>query len=133
MTGPFAVSKHHDGDDAVRLLVVGDIDHDVSEALSHILINAVEQPGVRTLVVDLGRVPTVAASGIRSLMVGRQEALRRGCHYRVTNAHGLVGDMLRAAGVAEFLSLPPEPAVRARHDGPAYRIRLEPVHAEVPA
>ncbi|WP_433789475.1 anti-sigma factor antagonist [Actinoplanes sp. CA-252034] len=104
MTGPFTVCKHDDGDGVVRIMVSGEIDHDVSEALSIILINAAEQSGVRHVVVDLATVPFLGAAGVRSLLTGRQVAVRRGRAFSVANTHGIVGDTLRAAGVAGILA-----------------------------
>ncbi|GIE76878.1 hypothetical protein Aph02nite_28280 [Actinoplanes philippinensis] len=105
MTGPFMVCKHDDGDGGVRIMVSGEIDHDVSEALSLILINAAEQSGVRHVVVDLATVPFLGAAGVRSLLTGRQVAVRHGRAFAVANAHGVVRDTLRAAGVAGILAV----------------------------
>jgi anti-anti-sigma factor len=105
MTGPFTVCKHDDGDGGVRIMVSGEIDHDVSEALSLILINAAEQTGVRHVVVDLVAVPFLGAAWVRCLLTGRQVALRRGRVFTVANARGIVRDTLRAAGVAGILAL----------------------------
>jgi anti-anti-sigma factor len=105
MTGPFTVCKHDGGDGGVRIMVSGEIDHDVSEALSLILINAAEQASARHVVVDLATVPFLDAAGVRSLLTGRQVALRRGRAFSVVNARGAVRATLLAAGVAGILSL----------------------------
>ncbi|MEV4274502.1 STAS domain-containing protein [Actinoplanes xinjiangensis] len=105
MTGPFTVCKHDDGDGVARIMVSGEIDHDVGEALSLILINAAEQTGVRHVVVDLAAVPFLGAAGVRCLLTGRQVALRHGRALSVANAEGIVRDTLRAAGVAGILSV----------------------------
>lgn len=105
MTGPFTVCKHDDGDGGVRIMVSGEIDHDVSEALSLILINAAEQNTVRHLVVDLATTTFMDAAGVRSLLSGRQVALRHGRHFTVANARDNVKAILLAAGVAGMLSL----------------------------
>ncbi|MEV6303272.1 STAS domain-containing protein [Actinoplanes sp. NPDC051861] len=118
MTGPFGVSKRQDGEGAVRLLVSGEIDGDVSAALSLLLVNAAAQDGVERLTVDLGRVPFLAAAGVRSLLSGREEALRRGCDYRVVNAPATVADTLRAAGLAGLLRL-----TTAQAEQPAVSLR----------
>jgi anti-anti-sigma factor len=117
MNGPFTVRKHDEGDGIVRLAVHGDVDNDNCEALSLIIRNAADQFGIHTLVVDLDRVPQLAAAGIRSLLEGRQAALLRGCAYYVVNAHDIVGETLHAAGVSGVLSSPalelrPHPATR---------------------
>ncbi|MEU4695295.1 STAS domain-containing protein [Actinoplanes sp. NPDC023714] len=117
MNGPFMVRKHDEGEGIVRLAVHGDVDNDSSDALSVIIKNAADQAGIHALVVDLDRVPYLAAAGIRSLLEGRQSALVRGCSYYVINARDIVADALVAAGVAAVLSSPamelrPHPATR---------------------
>ncbi|GAA1582175.1 STAS domain-containing protein [Actinoplanes couchii] len=119
MTGPFTVRKHHDGGGAVRIAVSGDIDHDVSEALTHILLNALDQTAVRMLVVDLSGVTHLGAAGVRSLLTGRREANRHGCGFRVVGASDLALDVIRAAGVVRALSVTVGPdltAVRCGED-----------------
>jgi anti-anti-sigma factor len=117
MNGPFTVRKHDEGDGIVRLAVHGDVDNDNSDALSLIIRNAADQFGIQVLVVDLNRVPHLAAAGIRSLLEGRQAAMLRGCAYHVVNARDIVADTLAAAGVSGVLSSPapvmrPHPATR---------------------
>ena len=107
MTGQFAVRKSDDGDGLVVLAVRGEIDHDVSEALATILSNAVAQDGVRHLVIDLERVSFLAAAGVRCLLDGRAAALGRGCSFRVVSAHGMVEQVLRAAGTADLVGPAP--------------------------
>lgn len=105
MTGPFTVRKHLDGDGAVRIFVSGEIDHDVSGALTNLLLNAVEQPGVTALTVDLADVTFLGSTGVRSLLTCRREASRRGCGFHIVNPQELVLDVLRAARVVKTLSV----------------------------
>src|SRR5689334_14037536 len=105
MNGPFTMSKHDDGDGIVRIVLGGEIDADVSNALTMMLLNAVEQSGVTVLLIDLERLGLITAAGIRSLLEGRQAALARGLAFGVVKADGLVRETLIAAGAAGLMSL----------------------------
>ncbi|MFC7535134.1 STAS domain-containing protein [Actinoplanes sp. GCM10030250] len=106
MNGPFTVRKYDEGDGVVRIAIDGEIDGDSSEALSLIIVNATEQSGIEALVIDLARVPFLAAAGIRSLLEGRRAALRCGYSYYVVNPQATVLDTLIAAGTAGSLLSP---------------------------
>jgi anti-anti-sigma factor len=108
MSVPFAVRKHEDGG-VVRLCVIGEIDHDVSEALTTIVVNAVGQGGVLELVLDLRRVSFLAAAGLNALVEGHAAAGDRGCAYRIEHAGGIVERVLRAGGLVELLAAAPVP------------------------
>ncbi|WIM99460.1 STAS domain-containing protein [Actinoplanes oblitus] len=99
MTGAFAVSKHDEGAGFIRLAVRGEIDDEVSEVLAQIIGNAAAQPGVAVVIVDLERVPFLAAAGIRALLEGRAAALAHGRSYQVVNARGVVHGVLSTAGL----------------------------------
>ncbi|GIF04802.1 STAS domain-containing protein [Actinoplanes siamensis] len=99
MTSSFAVSKHNDGAGVIRLAVRGEIDDGASDALAQIIGNAAGQPGVRVLVIDLERVPFLAAAGIRALLEGRAVALHHGLAYQVVNARGVVHGVLATTGL----------------------------------
>ena len=108
MTVPFAVRKHEDGG-IVRLTVNGEIDHDVSEALTTIVVNAVGRGGVHELVMDLRRVSFLSAAGLRALVEGHAAAGERGCAYRIEHAGGIVERVLRVGGLTELLAAAPAP------------------------
>jgi anti-anti-sigma factor len=99
MNGSFAVSKHDEGAGIVRLAVRGEIDDEVSDALAEIIANAAAQPGVTVLVIDLERVPFLAAAGIRALLEGRAAALQHARSYQVVNARGVVHGVLATTGL----------------------------------
>lgn len=99
MSGSFAVSKHDEGAGSVRLALRGEIDDEVSEALAQIVGNAATQPGVTVLVIDLERVPFLAAAGIRALLEGRAVALHHGRSFQVVNARGVVHGVLATTGL----------------------------------
>ena len=108
MRVPFAVRKYEDGG-TVRLAVIGEIDNDVSEALTTIIVNAVGRGGVHELVMDLRRVSFLAAAGLRALLEGRAVAAARGCAYRVVHGGGLVERVLRVSGLVDTLTATLEP------------------------
>lgn len=103
MTGLFTMRKHEEGPGAVRIVVSGEIDGDVSAALTLFIANAAAQDGVRSVLVDLEPVLLLAAAGIRCLMSGREAALLQGCSYELVNVRHEVADSLHAAGVAALL------------------------------
>jgi anti-anti-sigma factor len=110
MTNSFAVTKHDEGAGITRLAVRGEIDDDVSDALAEIVGNAAAQPGVAALVIDLQRVPFLAAAGIRALLEGRAAALHHGRSYQVVNARGMVHGVLAAAGLLSLFHITARPA-----------------------
>ncbi|MFI1991710.1 STAS domain-containing protein [Actinoplanes sp. NPDC020271] len=99
MTGSFAVSKHDEGAGVIRLAVRGEIDNEVSDAFAQIIGNAAAQPGATVVIIDLERVPFLAAAGIRALLEGRAVALYHGCSYQVVNARGVVHGVLATTGL----------------------------------
>ncbi|GAA2906716.1 hypothetical protein Acy02nite_75200 [Actinoplanes cyaneus] len=99
MDSSFSVSKHDEGAGSIRLAVSGEIDDEVSDALAQIIGNAAAQPGVAVVIIDLERVPFLAAAGIRALLEGRAAALYHGRAYQVVNARGVVHGVLATAGL----------------------------------
>ncbi|WP_433306572.1 STAS domain-containing protein [Actinoplanes sp. CA-030573] len=108
MANPFAVSKE-DRAGVAWLSVTGEIDQDVSACLATFLTNAVTQPGVTEVVVDLRHVTFLAAAGVRALLSGHEAATGRGCAYRVVNAYGLVREVLVISASLSLLSPAPDP------------------------
>ncbi|MET0416991.1 MAG: anti-sigma factor antagonist [Actinoplanes sp.] len=103
MTVPFEVTKHCDSDGVTRLRVRGELDRDVSEALTAVIGDAAEQYGVTELIVDLEEVTFLAAAGLHGLVLGRAVAVRRGYPYRVVNARGIVRRVLEITGLRHSL------------------------------
>jgi anti-anti-sigma factor len=95
----FAVTKRCEGDGLVRLLVSGEIDHDVGDALLSIVLDAMDHEATRELIIDLRHVTFLAAAGVRDLLATRIEAVRRGVAWHLANAHGSVGLVLGCAGL----------------------------------
>ncbi|MEV4349689.1 STAS domain-containing protein [Actinoplanes sp. NPDC049596] len=98
------MSKHDDGSGVVRVALGGEVDADVSNALTLMLLNAADQSGVTAVVIDLERLGLITAAGIRSLLDGRQATLRRGNAFSIVNADGIVRETLIAAGIAGLLA-----------------------------
>ena len=120
MNAAFAVHKYENGDGVVRLAVSGEIDNDLSDALSTIIINSAEQDGTADLVIDLQRVSFLSAAGISALLSGRAAALARGRGFSVVNARGIVRHALLAVGLERVLNLTTTTAPAARRS-PALR------------
>jgi len=104
METPFAVTKHVDGAGVSRLLVAGELDQDTGDTLTSLIVNAAEQHGVSTVVVDLRQATFLAAAGVRALLRGHDAAVRMGRAFRVVNATGIVHRVLELTGVQETLA-----------------------------
>ncbi|RZU53664.1 anti-anti-sigma factor [Krasilnikovia cinnamomea] len=97
-------THHEDPGGAIRIVVRGDVDASVDEALAAVIVATVEQCQVAVLVIDLAQVSFLGAAGIRALLRGRDAAAERGYRYRVVGAHGIAQYVLRVSGVAELLA-----------------------------
>jgi anti-anti-sigma factor len=114
MTSEFGVGKHDEGDGVARLVLHGEIDADVSEAVTTIITNAARQDGVTALVIDLDDVPLLAAAGLRALIEGHATAVQHGLPYRVVNARGIALGVIEAAGLLDLLKVGVLPRHEAR-------------------
>lgn len=122
--GAFGVTKQCGGAGVVRLLVSGDVDHDVSDALTTIIINALDHEPVREIVLDLQQVTFLAAAGMRTFLEGRAAAAAQGASLRLVNAHGPVELVLTTLGwevhpVIPWADSPRPPCRPARADSPS--------------
>ena len=88
-----------------RLMISGELDEDTSDGLAALIVNAVEQPDVSEVVVDLQRVTFLAAAGVRALLRGRAAAAKMGRGMRVVNATGIVYQVLRISEVDKTLAV----------------------------
>ncbi|GAB1640164.1 STAS domain-containing protein [Krasilnikovia sp. MM14-A1259] len=104
-TNAFGVREHYRAGGVARLVVRGDIDHDVAPLLAAAIAGVAGRPAVTELVIDLRAVPLLAAAGIRALLEGRTAAVRDGCGFRVVNADGLVHHVLCLTGVIDLLQV----------------------------
>ncbi|MEV1333263.1 STAS domain-containing protein [Micromonospora costi] len=95
-------SHHHDAD-AVTVAAHGEVDLSTADDLSRALEAAVAGPAT-AVTVDLGGVTFLDSAGINVLLRGRRLADERGRSYQVTNAQGMVGQLLRMTGVWDHLT-----------------------------
>ncbi|WP_433796693.1 STAS domain-containing protein [Actinoplanes sp. CA-252034] len=109
----FTATKRDDGAGVFRLLIAGELDEDVDDVLACLIVDAVEQPEVSEIVVDLRRVTFLAAAGVRALLRGYEAAIARDRGFRVLNATGVVYQVLRISGVHRMLMVASESAVTA--------------------
>jgi anti-anti-sigma factor len=87
----------------LRVGLAGDFDMSVGDTLSEALVAAARRPGVSRVVVDLDRTVFLDSHGIAGLVAGFEEATRAGRGFTVTNARGLVREVLDITGLAEVL------------------------------
>ncbi|MFC0509093.1 STAS domain-containing protein [Micromonospora costi] len=97
-------SHRHDAD-AVTVAARGEVDLSTADDLSRAIEDAVAGPAT-TVTVDLGDVTFLDSAGINVLLRGRRLADERGTSYHVTNARGMVGQLLRMTGVWDHLTTP---------------------------
>ena len=88
----------------LRVCLAGDFDMSVATELSDALVRAARAPGVRRWVVDLHRTVFLDSHGIAALLAGFEAASRAGRGFTVTNAHGMVLQVLEITGLAEVFA-----------------------------
>jgi anti-anti-sigma factor len=89
--------------DAIIVLVAGDVDLSTVPELDHAVVAAVDDDAA-SVVVDLAAVTFIDSAGINTLLKSRRLADERGRGFRVTNATGIVRDVLDMTGVLDHLS-----------------------------
>ena len=99
-------SVHRDGD-ACRVVLSGELDLSLGEALTEVLARQIGQPGTAVVRVDLAEVTFVDSWAIGVLVRSRQEAAAAGCRFFVSNPRGHVRRVLDVAGVLPTLSAEP--------------------------
>jgi anti-anti-sigma factor len=92
----------------LHVRLVGDFDMSVSDELSGALVRAARTPGVRRVVVDLGPTAFLDSHGIAGLLAGFEAAAQAGRRFTVTNAGGMVRQVLEITGLAEVFADQPE-------------------------
>ncbi|WP_344936475.1 STAS domain-containing protein [Actinoplanes nipponensis] len=86
--------------------LAGDFDMSVAAELSDALVRAARAPGVRRVVVDLRHTAFLDSHGIAGLLAGFEAAAQAGRQFSVTNAAGMVRQVLDITGLAEVLIEP---------------------------
>ncbi|MEU6206766.1 STAS domain-containing protein [Micromonospora musae] len=91
--------------DAVTVIARGEIDLATADELQREIEAAVAGPA-SAVTVDLGEVTFLDSAGINALLTGRRIADDHHKPYHVTNARGMVRQLLRLTGVWDHLSTP---------------------------
>ncbi|MFI7542130.1 STAS domain-containing protein [Actinoplanes sp. NPDC049599] len=88
----------------LTVCLAGDFDMSVAGELSDALVRAARAPGVHRVVVDLRHTAFLDSHGIAGLLAGFEAARREGRGFRVTNAAGMVRQVLEITGLAEVFA-----------------------------
>lgn len=81
----------------------GDVDLTTEPGLREAIGSALDDAGIRHLVVDLSGVTFLDCRGLGALVEGRRRADERGVSYRVAGARGVAGTLMRLTGTAAYL------------------------------
>ncbi|MFD0783736.1 STAS domain-containing protein [Micromonospora azadirachtae] len=101
---PLSNPDHPDAE-GVTVSARGEIDLSTADELQH-EIEAAIASNASAVVVDLAEVTFLDSAGINALLRGRRLADDRRKPYHVTNAQGMVRQLLRLTGVWDHLSTP---------------------------
>ena len=93
----------------LRVGLAGDFDMSVAAELSDALVRAARAPGARRVEVDMRHTDFLDSHGIAGLLAGFEAAGRAGRAFAVTNAHGMVRQVLEITGLAEVFGVAREP------------------------
>ncbi len=88
--------------DSAPIVVRGEIDAATAPALSADLSRAVAS-GSNPIEIDLSAVTFIDSSGLRALIIGRQEAEAAGNSLRIVKASDVVSRLLDVTGLSETL------------------------------
>ena len=94
------ISETSVSDDALRLVVAGDVDMESSGELRVMTRQPLGTAGIRQVIVDLDNVPFVDSTGIRTLLDGYLAATEQGKAFFVTKSQALVRRGARDLGGA---------------------------------
>ncbi|MFC0529284.1 STAS domain-containing protein [Phytohabitans kaempferiae] len=87
-----------------RVVVSGEIDMAVADALSASVLGALRTNGVRLVEVELSAVGFIDACGVGVLLAARNDAHRQGKTFLVRGARGLPRRVLEITGVLNALA-----------------------------
>lgn len=96
------LSSTHDGGTAT-VAILGDVDLSTVADLDRALLAAFDTTAER-VVADLAAVTFIDSAGINTLLKSRRLADERGRRFQITNAAGVVRDVLDMTGVLRHLS-----------------------------
>jgi anti-anti-sigma factor len=98
------VDRYPGTDGSLRLAITGDVDMASGERLEAVLKDAITDPRVDAVILDLGGVGFLDSNGIRVLIHGRGLATEQGVGFRVTNPQEIVRRVLEITGVLVMLT-----------------------------
>jgi anti-sigma B factor antagonist len=101
-SNPLEITIDRDGDD-VRLIVSGEVDLESSRALSEALSEVVSS---RQVSLDLTGVGYMDSTGLRTILVAKEELERAGGNLNVVAASNIVNRLIEISGVSELLGQP---------------------------
>ena len=84
--------------------ISGDVDLSTVAEVNNAMLAAVDDADATVVVADLAAVTFIDSAGINTLLKSRRLADERGRGFRVTNATGIVRDVLDMTGVLDHLS-----------------------------
>jgi anti-anti-sigma factor len=87
----------------LRVCLSGEFDMSVGETLADALTEAAVRPGVTRVEVDVAGTRFLDSHGIAGLVAGFDAAQRAGRAFRVTEARGMVRQVLDITGLSEIL------------------------------
>ena len=101
-SNPLEIAIDRDGDD-VRLIVSGEVDLESSRSLSEALSEVVSS---RQVSLDLTGVGYMDSTGLRTILVAKEELERAGGNLNVVAASNIVNRLIQISGVSELLGQP---------------------------
>jgi anti-sigma B factor antagonist len=84
--------------------LAGDFDMSVAADLSDALVRAARAPGAQRIMVDMQRTAFLDSHGVAALVTGFEAARAAGRGFSVTNAEGMVRQVLEITGLAEVFA-----------------------------
>jgi anti-sigma B factor antagonist len=106
----FSTAQHTVDDGVLRLAITGEVDLATADLLTDAITNVITGGHVAELIIDLDEVTFLDASGISSLIRGRNLAAAFDIAYHVANAHDMVHRVLDITGVLGRLAERLEPS-----------------------
>ncbi|MFI7602833.1 STAS domain-containing protein [Actinoplanes sp. NPDC049681] len=90
--------------DSIELSVEGDIDMTTGDRFTQALADIVDEPGVRRIALDVGRLHFIDSNGVTALIKTHWAARERGIVMTVQNAGGPIREILEMLGVYDLLT-----------------------------